>query len=224
MVESRFHPLPGHDPVLRPERRPDSSDSRVRRRVLALSSILCLSLTASCTTLQQLVALRHVDFHLDGVAQARLLGIDLVRVDSYADLSLVEIGRVASALTSGELPLDVTLDLSGENPPDNAAEARLVRMDWTLLLDGQETVSGLMSDPVTFPPGARRGFQVDLRLDLIEFFDGGAREMLDLALAIAGQGGDGTEVALRVLPTVDTALGPIRYPEPITLVRADVGR
>lgn len=194
----------------------------VRRTILA--AILVAFGTGSCTTLSQLVALRQVDFSFDGVAAARLLDLDLSRKTSYSDLTLVDVGRVASAVSSGRLPLDLTLALSGENPPDNAAEARLLRMDWTLLLDGRETVSGVVDDPVAFPPGTRRDFQVELTLDLLEFFDGTVPELLDIALAVAGQEGTGTEVALRVLPTVDTSLGPIRYPGPITLVRTEVGR
>ncbi|NNM33114.1 MAG: hypothetical protein HKO53_08610 [Gemmatimonadetes bacterium] len=191
---------------------------------VTVGAVLLSLTTSSCSTLQQLVALRHVDFSLDGVAEARLVGIDLVRTGSYSDLTLVDVGRVANALATRDLPLDLRLALSGENPPDNPAEARLVRMDWTLLLDGRETVSGVVDDPVAFPPGTRSDFHVDVNLDLGEFFDGTVRELLDLAIAVAGGEGDGTEVALRVLPTVDTALGPIRYPEPITLVRTEVGR
>ena len=32
-----------------------------------------------------------------------------------------------------------------------------------------------------------------------------------------------TRIALRATPTIDTALGPIRYPQPITIVSRQVG-
>ncbi|MEX2465685.1 MAG: hypothetical protein WD995_02170, partial [Gemmatimonadota bacterium] len=61
-------------------------------------------------------------------------------------------------------------------------------------------------------------------LNLVEFFDGSARELAELAMALAGVGGESAEVAIRASPVVQTALGPIRYPRPITLIRTSVGR
>jgi hypothetical protein len=61
-------------------------------------------------------------------------------------------------------------------------------------------------------------------MNLVEFVDGSARDLVNLALAISGQGGEPADVALRASPVVQTVLGPIRYPRPLTLVRATVGR
>ncbi len=192
------------------------------RSWLAAVALAASVVTGSCTTFQQIVALRQVEFRLDGVTDVRLAGIHLSRAVSH-DLTLVDVSRVASAMSSGDLPLDLRLVLSGENPADNPTEARLVRMDWTLLLDDTETVSGVLDEPVSFPPGDRRPFSLGVSLNLVDFVDGNVRELVDLAQAVAGQGGDGTEVAVRVTPTVDTPLGPIRYSETITLVRTQVG-
>ena len=193
-----------------------------RPRLRFAAVLLAASAVAgSCTTLQQIVALRQVEFSLDGVTDVRLAGVPLSRAATQ-DLTLVDVSRVASAMSSGNLPLDLRLRLSGENPADNPTEARLVRMDWTLLLDDTETVSGVLEEPVSFPPGDRRPFSLGVSLNLVEFVDGNVRELVDLAQAVAGQRGDGTEVALRVTPTVDTPLGPIRYSETITLVRPQI--
>jgi hypothetical protein len=61
-------------------------------------------------------------------------------------------------------------------------------------------------------------------LNLVEFFEGSGRDLLELALAISGQGGAPKEIALEATPIVDTALGPMRYPRPITIVSREVGR
>lgn len=191
----------------------------------ALGAAMALAVVglSGCTTLQQLAALRQVDFRLEGVSGVRLAGVELASVDRYTDLSLSEVASVVQAVSQRSLPLDLRLDVTGENPADNATDARLLRMDWTLLLDRRETVSGVVSDAVLLPPGSRRPIPVTVSMDLMTFFDGSARELVDLALAIAGRG-DGVEVALRAMPTVDTALGPIRYPDPITIARVDAGR
>jgi hypothetical protein len=57
----------------------------------------------------------------------------------------------------------------------------------------------------------------------MEFFDGSAQDLFELALSIADQGGAPTEIALRATPTIQTPLGPMRYPQPITILSREVG-
>lgn len=194
----------------------------MRRRALVV--LPALLLLGGCATLQQIAALRNVDFSLDRVAQVRLADIDLDRVRSYSDLSVTDVARLTLALSREELPLDFNLFVQGENPPENGTEARLVRFAWTLLLEDRETISGVFEDEVVFAPGEPTTFPVRISLDLLEFFEGSARDLGELALNLAGEGGSPKNVALRAVPTIQTALGPIRYPGEITIVSTEVGR
>jgi hypothetical protein len=187
-------------------------------------NLAALSLLAGCATLQQLAALRDVDFSVDRVSDVRLAGIDLTGVRSYSDLGLTDTGRLALAVSQRELPMDFRVHLTALNPADNSVDARLVRMDWTLLLQGRETLSGVFADETLLPRGQPTDVPISVSLDLVDFFEGSARDLLELALDLSGRGGEPTEVTLRAVPTVDTALGPIRYPEPITIVSREVGR
>lgn len=193
-----------------------------RVRYLILLSVLVVSLSG-CQTLREVANLRNVSFALDRVGDASLAGIDLRRVSSYQDLTAGDVLRLTQAVTRNELPLAFTLHLNAENPPENDVQARLVEMDWTLLVDDSETVSGLFDDNIVLPPGEARDVPIPIRLDLVEFFDGGAQDLLELALAIAGQNGAPKRIQLRATPTIDTAIGPIRYPQPITIASRDVG-
>lgn len=187
----------------------------------------CLAATAllaGCATLQQLAALRDVDFSVDRVSGIRLAGIDLTGVRSYSDLSVSDAGRLALAVSQRELPMDFRVHLTALNPEDNSVDARLVRMDWTLFLQGRETLSGVFADETLLPRGQPTDVPISVSLDLIDFFEGSARDLFDLVMDIAGRGGAPTEVTLRAVPTVDTALGPIRYPQPITIVSREVGQ
>jgi hypothetical protein len=194
--------------------------TRTRARALAALTVLL----AGCATLQQLAALRDVDFSVDRVSGVRLAGIDLTGVRSYSDLGVTDAGRLALAVSQREFPMDFRVHLTALNPEDNSVDARLVRLDWTLFLQGRETLSGVFADETLLPRGQPTDVPISVSLDLIDFFEGSARDLLDLALAVSGQGGAPTEVTLRAVPTVDTALGPIRYPEPITIVSREVGR
>ncbi len=177
-----------------------------------------------CATLQQFAALRSVNFSLDRISSPRLAGIDLERIRSYSDLSLADGARLALAVSQQSLPMDFLLHLRAENPAENATEARLVRMDWTLLLQDRETLSGVFEEEVLLPPGQPRDVPIRISLNLVDFFEGGAQELMELALSLAGQGGAPKEVALRASPVVETPVGPIRYPTPITILSREVGR
>jgi hypothetical protein len=193
---------------------------RFHRALVVVATVLGL---AGCASLQQIAALRDVDFSVDRLSDVRLAGVDLARVRSYSQLSVTEAARLASAVSQRTLPMAFTVHLSALNPEDNSVDARLVRMDWTLLLQNRETLSGTFADETILPRGRPTDVPIDVSLDLLDFFEGSAQDLFDLALSIADPNAPPTEVALRATPTVDTALGPIRYPRPITIVSRDVG-
>lgn len=197
----------------------------MRHRLLVLLVLLASSVVLpACQTLQEIANLRRVDFDLDRVTDAYLAGVRIDRLRSYQDLTPGDLLRLGAAISREELPLEFVLHLNALNPADNQGNARLVRMDWTLFLEGRETVSGLYDDQVILPPGQPRDVPIGIGLDLVDFFGSNLRDLVDLALSVAGQGGAPKEIRLRATPTIDTPFGPIRYPEPVTIVSREVGR
>lgn len=209
-------------PALIAERAPPESRQRGTEEVkfVALAATLLL---AGCATLRQVAALRSVDFHLDRIAEVTLAGVDLSSVRTPEDLSFADAARVTRAVTEGTLPLGFRLHVTAENPADNTVTARLIGMSWTLFLEGNETVSGTLEREYRLPPGEPRDIPLDVELDLLEFFDRSGPDLIDLALNLAGAGGSPKQVTLRAVPTVETAIGPISYPQPITIVSRRVG-
>jgi hypothetical protein len=190
---------------------------------MRIATIAVLLFLSGCATLQQVMALRDVDFTLDRVADVRLAGVDMSRVQTFGDLSVGDAGRIAIAASRRELPLEFQLHLLAENPEENSVSARLVQMDWTLLLQDRETLSGTFANETVLPPGQPVDVPIGISLNLIEFFEGNAEDLVELALSLAGQGGEPKDIALRATPIVQTSLGPIRYPNPITIVSGRVG-
>jgi hypothetical protein len=176
-----------------------------------------------CASLQQLIALRQVDFSLGGVGNGRLAGVDLSRISSYRNLTAVDLGRITLALAQNNLPLEFQVDVRAENPADNKVTARLIRLAWSLYLNDKETISGTLDTTFSLPPGSPVTIPMQMRLNLLQFFNGPAQSLVDLAASIAGLGKDSTKVSLRAVPTVDTPLGPISYPTPITIASRTVG-
>jgi hypothetical protein len=180
------------------------------------------ALLTSCQTLRELRSLKDVEFRIDRATNARLAGVNLSQMDSYSDLGGTDVARLASAFSQGELPLSFTLHVEATNPESNTVSARLTQMDWTLLLNDQETVSGVFDREVELAPGTPTDVPVDIKLDLARFFNDNLQGLVGLASSVGGEGPP-TNVQLRVQPTVRTSIGPIQYPEPITVVSRDVG-
>ncbi len=189
-------------------------------RLLFVALLLAPIGLAGCAMIEQTLALRQVNFAIDDVNQLRLAGANIDNVQSYEQLGPAAAAGIASALATGRLPLSFTMHIGAENPSENTVAARLMRLDWTLLLDDTETISGLFEDERLIEPGTRETLSMGMQLDLLEFFDRNLPALFDLALAIGGHGSQ--EVALRARPTVTTAFGPITYPGYIT-IRHTVG-
>jgi len=205
-----------------------SASRRLRRRAaVAVASVLVLApmllALPACRQLRQVANLRNIDFAIDDVERAELAGVNLSDIRDPDDVGFGDFGQLGVALAQGELPMSFTLVLGAKNPTENEADARLTRMDWTLLLDDRETISGTFDEQVVLPAGQTRSVPIDIRLDLLEFFERGGPDLLQLALNVAGIGGAPQNVSLRAQPTISTPLGPIEYPNPITIDVGEVG-
>ena len=197
-----------------------SAYARMAVRLASLAIAGCL--ISSCATLSQVAALRKVDFSLDRVGGATIAGVRVEGKRSYSDLSAAEIARLIGAVTTKRVPLVMTVHVRAENPADNSVTARLVQFDWTLYVRDLETVSGRLNREFLFPPGQPTDVPVDVELDLWHFFGGRAQDLFDLALSAAGLNGP-MSISLKATPTIQTPIGPIRSPTPITIVQHTVG-
>jgi hypothetical protein len=198
--------------------------SSLGRFIPFVGPLLCVVALSGCATLGQLRALEHVDFSIDRLSRIQLASVDVTRVQAFSDLSLTDAAALANAVRYRELPLSLEIQVLAENPADNLADARLLQLDWTLLLEDRETVSGRVDREIVLPRGEPTTFPVAVSLNLVEFFEGNARDLFNIAASLSGYGTESTDIELRALPVVQTAFGPISYPEPIRIVRTTVGR
>jgi hypothetical protein len=186
-------------------------------------ALIILPLFSHCATLKEVAALRRVDFSLNNLSDLQLAGISLNKFKSYQDIGLIDAGRLGLALASNELPLTFIVHVRAENPADNTVPARLVGLAWTLFLQDKETVSGNIAQNIVLPPGEPQDVPVTVNLNMLTFFDGGIRDMVDMALSLSGQRDAPKNIRLQVTPTINTPLGPIQYPQPITVINKQIG-
>ena len=196
----------------------------VRRLGRCLAAIAAAAPLATCASIDGLGGgLPQVDFHLDRVSDARLAGVDLDGVGRIEQLRPADLLVIADAVGRGRLPLRFDLQVGADNTSPYRLDLRLERLEWTLLLDGRETVNGVLDSGVVLDPARTTVVPVPVELDLLRFFDDGAHDLARLALRAVGGGGPPVGVALRARPTLRTPLGPIRFPNEITIARREVG-
>lgn len=192
---------------------------RTSRRLLSFA-VVALVLLPGCATLQQLAVLRSVSFAFAGVSDVRVAGIRIGEGASFASLGVADAARLGAAVVAREVPLEMIAHVSATNPAANAVAARLVDLDWTLFLDDRRALAGGLGGAVSIEPGRTADVPLAVRLDLLALGSGGARDLFDLALAIAGQGSLRKDLRLELVPTIETSVGPIRYPAPVVVRRA----
>jgi hypothetical protein len=194
-----------------------------RRAAALLGLAVVVAWAPGCQTLREVAALRSVAFDFGNVGDVRLAGIRLENVHSIDDLGILDGARIVAAVADRNMPLSFTVGILGTNPESNATTARLVKLEWTLFLEETETVSGVLDEAIALPPGETVNIPVAMQLDLFSFFDRSAADLVRLAAGLTGVTDDATRIRIRATPTVDTPLGPIRYPEPISIVNVRTG-
>jgi len=175
-----------------------------------------------CAALEQFAALRQVEFQFDRVSDVRLAGVLVSGKSGYGDVGAVDVARLAAAVASHNVPLDLVVHVRGTNPQANTVTARMLKLGWTFFVEDRQVVDGQLNESYAFEPGHPVDVPIAVRFNAYDKFGGGAKSLFELGLAIAGVGGYTKEVRADLVPTIDTSLGPIRYPTPIT-VRRTIG-
>ena len=189
------------------------------KRLAPAAAAVALMLLGGCTAMQQLAALRDVTFTFDRMSGVQLAGIPITESSRWSSLSVTDVARLGVAAAGGHMPIQLTAHVRAANPADNPVAAQLLRLQWKLFVEDRQTLTGVVADPVSIAPGATADVAVAMGFDLLELGDRGARDLYDLGLGIAGFGGTRRELRLELVPTVETRLGPIAYPAPITIRR-----
>jgi len=189
------------------------------KRFTLVAMLAMAVMLSGCATLQQMAALRHVAFRFDRIADVSLAGVPIGPGADYSKVGLTDLARLTAALAEGRAPLRATAHVAATNPADNSVAARMTALSWTLFVDERRTVGGGLASPVEIAPGATTDVPLGVELDLMEFWEGGARDLFDVAVGIAGGTSGATPLRLELVPTIETALGPIRYAVPISVRR-----
>jgi hypothetical protein len=196
------------------------------KSVLAVFVLFSLFFFNSCATLNSLAGLTRAQFKLNDAVGYKLMGVDITNKHSIRDFSIMDGLNLANAFRTGSFPLTFTLNVAAKNPnqhQDGSALSALslTAFPWRLLIDNKETISGGIQQSVTLPDGgATTIIPLYVSVDLKTFFgEKGYDDIINLALAIAGQGT--SKLALKAQPTISTPIGSMKYPNELTIVNTE---
>lgn len=156
--------------------------------------------------------LAKCQFRLGTLTNTRLAGVNIQNVDSYKQLGVMDVAKVTAAYATGSLPLTFTLNVDIKNP--NTKPAGMTKMDWILLIDDVERLSGITEQRVNIPAnGGTATLPMNLSIDLLKIIESRNIESLaNFGMNLAGVGNKPTRVALKVKPTINVGTTPVTYP------------
>lgn len=184
---------------------------------LFIATLVTLS---SCDILEQasqVANLTKCEFRLKSVDQMRLAGVNIQQVDQLSDLNFIDAARITAAATSGNLPLNFTLNVEAKNP--NGATAGLNRLDWILLIDDIQMVSGVNEQNVQIAAnGGTSVIPLTIGINLKEALKGKSADAIaNFGLNLAGAGNKPTRITLKAKPSILVNGRSIAYPGYLTV-------
>lgn len=173
-----------------------------------------------CSVVDQMVqtqALRQCSFEIKGLERINLAGVDLRPGMKRSDLTAGQVIQLSGAFFSSELPITFDVLLNIENPNDR--QALMSRMDYSVVLDGREMVSGRVNDAFSIPAAGSTQIPVTVQADLMKLFSGQQADALaNLAFRLTGNPGtQPVELQVKVKPYIEVGLRQIPYPGFLTL-------
>lgn len=182
--------------------------------------ITTLIFMGGCDILEQagqMASLAKCEFRLKNVDQLRLAGVNIQQVNKLSDLSFMDAAKITAAATGGNLPLNFTLNVETKNP--NTSIAGLNRLDWILLIDDIEMVSGVNEQNIQIPAnGGTSIIPLTIGINLKEALKGKSADAIaNFGLNLAGAGNKPSRITLKARPSIMVGGRSIAYPGYLTV-------
>jgi hypothetical protein len=183
---------------------------------LFVSFIIALtvaSLLVSCKSLGDLALFTKAEYRLAGLSNFTVAGINVMQKRRVEDFGLTDGISLLSAFTQKKFTTAFTLALEAKTPENTSGSLLIKKLQWILVIDGKETINGLITQPIQLKNGVNT-IPIVISLNLMEFFtDRNYDGLLQLALKLAGQQSNLQSITLRLKPTVATSVGDYEYPD-----------
>lgn len=172
----------------------------------------------ACSTKKDIDAFKEAKYDLEGIEALTVNGISMLDKKRAEDFSFGEAAKLFSAVSDNKLDAISTLGLNVKLPEGSEDRNMTVtQLKWQLLVDGKQTLSGLVSEPVVLKNGLNT-ITVKTPIKLIE--ENGKvdfRNVLQLTTLLNKEATNRPPVVLQIKPTIVTSVGPFELPSFINI-------
>jgi hypothetical protein len=186
----------------------------MKQKILFLITIFFI---ASCSQIKELTNLLTCDFRLASAENITLAGVNVQKLKSFSDLTLIDGASLLATVASGSLPLNFTLNVQARNP--NKEKAALSKLDWIAVIDNTQIASGTTTKRVEIAPNNGTGnFPLQISTDLVKLLSGqSGKNIINFGLNLVDAGNRPTRITLKAKPTVMVGSYAVQYPGYITI-------
>lgn len=190
----------------------------MKNRLLVI--LILTVVLAGCSIFEQASEMSRIsrcEFRVFSVKDIDLAGIDIDNKDSFNDFSIFDIATISTVIATGKLPLSFVVNLQIRNP--NPQKAALNKMEWILLIDGNEMLNGVLNQRYEIAGGGgMTTIPVNASIDLLSALGGKNLESLaNFGLNLAGTGSKPTRITMKIKPSIIINSKSIDYPGYITI-------
>ena len=169
-----------------------------------------------CSTLLSIANLVNCDFRMKSVSKAKLAGVDVLNIKNVSSLNFLDIGKLTTSYFSGNIPLDLLINIEAKNP--NGNKAALSQFEWVLTIDDVEMTRGKHDHPTEIPGNEIANIPLHVSFNLYELLQGESKDaLLNFALNLVDESNKPTRLGLKIKPTIYINQVPLTYPDYINV-------
>jgi LEA14-like dessication related protein len=174
----------------------------MKNKVLIICSVLFLSFF-SCNTLSQLAAFKNCNYELVNLSNTTVAGISLAGLQNVNNLNAASLLKITTAILSGNLPLNATVNVKATNP--NAKMAQVEKLEWAIDLNNSNILTGNVNQRISVPAnGGHTVIPFNFQIDVMKLVKKGETNdnVISLVNNVLRTGEGSSTVSIRIKPTV----------------------
>lgn len=175
-------------------------------------------LFSGCKQASDLKAFTEANYRLQEVHDLQLNGVDVMKKRGPNDFTTSEGDSLLASISDNTLRASTTLYLQVEmQEPEEVRQMTITEMKWQLLVDGEETLQGVVREPMHLHDGLN---ELPIQTSVMMSEAEGVRnyEGLSKLMTLLSQKRDLRQnLTFQIKPTVQTPVGAVELPRYITV-------
>ena len=187
------------------------------KKIVFVLSILSLGVFQSCS-LSKVMRFAECEFVFKEITKLEATGISIKDKSSVSSLSFMNAAKLAGAFAKEDMQILLDLDLLVKNP--NTKEALLNRVDYIVLLDGEQILDGTTNERISVPGGGSSTLPLKFNFDLFQVLSGKSTiEVGQILWDLAADTKHPKNMKIKIKPYFTIAKQQVKYPGYISVMK-----